>query len=151
MSQILIFRFLNLILMVNFLSSFEVYVSSSSSNFGNGTFLNPYQNISQVFQNSANIQNNLTIFLLTSSLPYVINIALDMKCDTSISFNSNNNQMAILDFQLEGSIFINDYFSIKFENLTLQQTNPQNRIIIEAFYADSLVFKVYPNNIFSNN
>ena len=142
MSHITIFRFLNLMLLLNFLSSFDVYVFSSASNNGNGTFLNPYQNLSQVFQNSANIQNNLTIFLLSNSLPYVINTKLEMKCDTSIFFNSNNNQMAILDFQLEGSFFINGYFSMNFENLTLQQTNPQNSAIIAAIYANSFVFKV---------
>ena len=142
MSPIPIYRILNLILMLNLLDSFDVYVSSSASTNGNGTFLNPYQNLSQVFQNSANIQNNLTIFLLSNSLPYVINTKLEMKCDTSIFFNSNNNQMAILDFQLEGSFFINGYFSMNFENLTLQQTNPQNITIIEAIYANSFVFKV---------
>ena len=142
MSHIIIFRFLNLILMASFLRSFDVYVSSSASNNGNGTFLNPYQNISQVFQNSANIQNNLTIFLLSSYLPYVINTILEMKCDTSIFFNGNNNQMPILDFQMEGSFFINSYFSMNFENLTLQQSNTQNSTIIEALYANSFVLKV---------
>ena len=109
---------------------------------GNGTFLNPYQNITQAFQNSA-FQSNLTVILLSNTLPYVVDTQLEVICDTSIFFMASNNQMAVIDFQSSGSLKLNGYFSLVFENLTLQITNPKNQPnMLQAMNANSLVFKV---------
>ena len=132
------------------LSSLDLYVSSSASMNGNGTFLNPYQNLSQTLQNSA-VQGStsLIIFLLSNSLSYVINTQLKIICDTSIVFTDNNNRKAILDFQVGGSLDVNGYFSLNFENLTLQQSeqgDPQNNsAMVQAANTNCILFKVnYP-------
>ena len=141
-----IFILMSLLLKINLLSSLELYVSSSATMNGDGTFLNPYQNISQTFQNSA-IQGSTSflIFLLSNYLSYVINTPMKIICNTSFVFN--NNQMAVLDFQFGGSLYVNEYFSLNFENLTLKQsgqTDPQNNsAMIQAENANCLCFKVY--------
>ena len=137
-----LFFLLNILLKISFLNTLDFYVSSSALPTGNGTFLNPYQNITEAFQNSV-IQSNLTVILLSNSLPYVIDSQLEVICDTTILFMASNNQMAVLDFQSSGSLNLNGYFSLFFENLTLQITNTQNQpIMLQAINANSLVFKV---------
>ena len=137
-----LFFLLNILLKISFLNSLDLYVSSSALMTGNGTFLNPYQNITQAFQNSA-FQSNLTVILLSNTLPYVVDTQLEVICDTSIFFMASNNQMAVIDFQSSGSLKLNGYFSLVFENLTLQITNPKNQPnMLQAMNANSLVFKV---------
>ena len=142
MSQTPFLSLLNIILMTYISNSLDLYISSTAINDGDGTFLNPYQNFSQIFKNSA--QNNLTIFILSNSLTYVIDTQLQINCTTSILFIGNNSQMAILDFYSSGSLKVNDYYSLRIENIILEQTNPQNYniIMIQAINADCIVFKV---------
>ena len=128
--------------MTHISNSLDLYISSSTVNAGDGTFLNPYQNFSQIFQNSA--ENNLTIFILSSSLTYVIDTQLQINCNISILFIGNNSQKAVLDFYLGGSLKVNDYYSLGIENIILEQTNPQNYniIMIQANNAKYIAFKV---------
>lgn len=108
---------LKICLLVSFLNSQEIFISNERTQEGNGTLLNPYVTIVKGIQENQSNNTNLTVYLISTEIAYIIDNISEIKTNLIIKNYKEFEAFPFIEFRNEGSFVVNGNFSLRLENI----------------------------------
>lgn len=138
------FLFLKLCLLVSFLSPLEIFISNDKSSAeGNGTLLSPYATIATGIQENQANSTNLTIFLISSENPYIVDNISDITTNLIVTNSQEFAKYPFIEFRNRGSFAVNANFSLRFQNIRFISWENSQTIVFSIKNGLNLDFHVF--------